>query len=599
MRSAANLLPSLAAIFFRRKACGLALCLATTPLLLGAALLSADLPSASAQVLAQRDWTGSGVTVQTWWQRGVFYRIDPRRFQDSTGNGQGDLAGIAQRLDYLQSLGVDAVIIETAPQAAQAASARPPLLQPAAQNPQAPAPQPLEPTPEVSAVFDTLVREAIGRHLRVLVELGAPASQSADAEYLASARAWLSQGAAGIYLPTPALQQVDGPEHVALLIDQLHTLTASFPGERVLLADPPAPGKPDDDPVVAVALAQDVQLIAGTPLGASADPPNGDPNGDPATIPSVAALRAAWIADLTPPANQPSAGAPSANASRTHGRNSQGQSIPHTHTAQNQTPDHIILNATGNPLLIAARVPPISTPGQRLALQRALAMMLLASRSAVLLDYGQELGLEPSSAGAPLMQWTPTNLTRKPPPRPTPPKPPPSPNDGYATFLPYVPPLPRDLFPPPPMPEVEESDQPPPVDPALLPGFTKGDLNPALQAPNGATANVALESSDPGSVLNLYRQLIALHHDNAALRDGAQEILDYDALDALVWVRRSPADSPTSNTVVAACNLSTRPLVLSRDLGAVTVNITRSVLRPEPPNLLKIEPGHVMLGQTR
>ncbi|MGC9200051.1 MAG: hypothetical protein ACP5E5_14125 [Acidobacteriaceae bacterium] len=607
-----NLLPSLAAIFSRRRACGLALCLATTPLLLGASLLSADLSSASAQVLAQRNWTGSGVTVQTWWQRGVFYRIDPRRFQDSTGNGQGDLAGITQRLDYLQSLGVDALIIETAPQAAHAASARQPLLQPAAQTPPTPASQPLEPTPEVSAVFDTLVREAIGRHLRVLLELGAPASQSADAPYLASARAWLSQGAAGIYIPTPALQQVDGPEHVAVLIDQLHTLTASFPGERVLLADPPAPARPDDDPVVAVALAQDVQLIAGTPLGTAPDLPDGDlsndPTGDPtsatATIPSAAALRAAWIADLTPHPNRRSADAASTAPAPKQGRPTQRPSRPQTHTTPNQTgedqsPDHIILSAAGNPLLFAARVPPISTPDRRLALQRALAMMLLASRSAVLLDYGQELGLEPSSAGAPLMQWTPTNLTRKPPPRPTPPPPPPAPANGYATFLPYVPPLPRDLFPPPPMPDVEESDQPPPVDPALLPGFTKGDLNPALQSPNGGIANVALESSDPGSLLNLYRQLIALHHDNAALRDGTQEILDYDALDALVWVRRSPPGSPTSNTVVAACNLSTRPLVLSRDLGAVTVNIMRSVLRPEPPNLLKIDPGHVMLGQTR
>jgi alpha-glucosidase len=44
-----------------------------------------------------------------WWQRGVVYQIYPRSFQDSNGDGSGDLAGIIQRLDHLVWLGVDAV----------------------------------------------------------------------------------------------------------------------------------------------------------------------------------------------------------------------------------------------------------------------------------------------------------------------------------------------------------------------------------------------------------------------------------------------------------------------------------------------------------
>ncbi|HDL7825753.1 TPA: alpha,alpha-phosphotrehalase [Yersinia enterocolitica] len=44
-----------------------------------------------------------------WWQNGVIYQIYPKSFQDSTGNGFGDLAGVTQRLDYLQKLGVDAI----------------------------------------------------------------------------------------------------------------------------------------------------------------------------------------------------------------------------------------------------------------------------------------------------------------------------------------------------------------------------------------------------------------------------------------------------------------------------------------------------------
>jgi alpha-glucosidase len=44
-----------------------------------------------------------------WWQSAVIYQIYPRSFQDSNGDGIGDLAGIEQRLDYCASLGVDAI----------------------------------------------------------------------------------------------------------------------------------------------------------------------------------------------------------------------------------------------------------------------------------------------------------------------------------------------------------------------------------------------------------------------------------------------------------------------------------------------------------
>ena len=46
-----------------------------------------------------------------WWQEGVIYQIYPRSFQDSDGDGVGDLQGIIQRLDHLQSLGITAIWI--------------------------------------------------------------------------------------------------------------------------------------------------------------------------------------------------------------------------------------------------------------------------------------------------------------------------------------------------------------------------------------------------------------------------------------------------------------------------------------------------------
>jgi alpha-glucosidase len=46
-----------------------------------------------------------------WWQHSVIYEVYPRSFQDSNGDGIGDLNGIARRLDYLAGLGVDAIWI--------------------------------------------------------------------------------------------------------------------------------------------------------------------------------------------------------------------------------------------------------------------------------------------------------------------------------------------------------------------------------------------------------------------------------------------------------------------------------------------------------
>ncbi|MET0220492.1 MAG: alpha-amylase family glycosyl hydrolase [Tardiphaga sp.] len=44
-----------------------------------------------------------------WWQAGTIYQIYPRSFQDSNGDGIGDLTGIIGRLPYLRQLGVDAI----------------------------------------------------------------------------------------------------------------------------------------------------------------------------------------------------------------------------------------------------------------------------------------------------------------------------------------------------------------------------------------------------------------------------------------------------------------------------------------------------------
>jgi oligo-1,6-glucosidase len=46
-----------------------------------------------------------------WWKEAIVYQLYPRSFKDSDGDGIGDLNGIISQLDYLKSLGIDAVLL--------------------------------------------------------------------------------------------------------------------------------------------------------------------------------------------------------------------------------------------------------------------------------------------------------------------------------------------------------------------------------------------------------------------------------------------------------------------------------------------------------
>ncbi len=95
-----------------------------------------------------------------WWKTGIIYQIYPRSFQDSNGDGIGDLEGVRSRLDYLVRLGVDAI-----------------WLSPFYPSPMADFGYDIseycDVDPQFGSLddFDALLADAHGRKLRVIVDL--------------------------------------------------------------------------------------------------------------------------------------------------------------------------------------------------------------------------------------------------------------------------------------------------------------------------------------------------------------------------------------------------------------------------------------------
>ena len=76
-----------------------------------AAALCAALPLSSQQPTAAPRPAAARTVDDRWWKEGTVYQVYPRSFQDSDGNGVGDLRGIARRLPYLQRLGIRSIWI--------------------------------------------------------------------------------------------------------------------------------------------------------------------------------------------------------------------------------------------------------------------------------------------------------------------------------------------------------------------------------------------------------------------------------------------------------------------------------------------------------
>ena len=196
------------------------------------------------------------MVAQSWFKRAVFYQIDTRTFSDSNADGIGDLRGITERLDYLHSLGVDAI-----------------LLRPLASSPGQPGTQPsIDPALGTLPDLDDLTLQASHLNIRIVLELPTPDP--------GLARFWLTRGVAGIYVPGNAAAN-------SAALDAIRKLLPGYVGQRVLItdADPaaPTPSRPSTNELVlyrvtlnsAVSLVPDLRtaldqsqalLHSGTPI---------------------------------------------------------------------------------------------------------------------------------------------------------------------------------------------------------------------------------------------------------------------------------------------------------------------------------------------
>jgi hypothetical protein len=450
--------------------------------LLLASLLSA---AASAQTLAHKGWAGSGITIAPWWQGAVLYQIDPLSFQDSNGDGFGDLRGIVQRLDYLQSLSVDAVVLS------------PLQLQP--QFRKSGVGVPFDERDGSEEDLDQLVQEASRHRIRVFVDLPLNSSRSV-AELEGEARFWLSRGIAGLRLigGPPGSDAALTTAQLAERVHALQRVCASYAGQRVLFWDLPQPiaeATPARRRVPAASAVAAPELLI-------------DPR-----LQTMAHLNPTELRSALVPANA------------------------------TMTPAMV---PTSDSNRLARSLDRYSDGAHDIALAKIVAAALLTSQGAPLLYFGQEIG----------MATSPDAAAKNPDPAPMP--------WGGET------------------------------------GFTTGVPWMAISR-NASSANVALEDADAGSLLNWYRTLSALHHQNVALHSGSMAMIADGNPDIVAWIRQIPASAATDAPVLVVCNLTAQTLLVSvaadvRRLGIVTGTGLMRTLASTQPSSGTASPGAVSMN---
>ncbi len=553
--------------------------------------ISAQTPTADAGAVKAAATPSSD---ETWWKHAVIYEIYPRSFQDSNGDGIGDLNGITQRLDYLQKLGIDAIWI----------------------SPMYPSPQVdfgydisnyenVDPQYGTLADFDHLVAEAKKRNIRIVLDMvlnhtsdkhpwfiesassrgnpkhdwyvwndGVPGTGKNAHEGLhgsvvppnnwisgfgGSAWEWVPQVKQfyyhNFYKQQPDLNWRNPQVEKAMFASMQFWLDRGVAGYRLdaipsLFEDPQLRNNPETggtnaqgDPNVESLYTDNLPEVHGTIRRMRAMvakyPGNRVLIGE-TYLPNTAELDK-WYGgaahnELQLPMDMIVGFSDKLSASNFRDR------IEEVETQVHGSQPLLVFDNHDN----ARSWDRYGDGVHNVQIAKLLATMLFTSRSTALMYYGEELGMVTSTPTRVEDVKDPIGITGWPKEKG---------RDGERT----------------PMQWNGSTDA----------GFSTASTTWLPVASNYRTINVEAEGSDPNSLLNWHKELIRLRRDLPALHDGGVVMLDRANENVLSYVRTAPAGA---TAVVVMLNMSAQPQTVSLDLSEAGVkgNRVKTILTDEP-----------------
>jgi alpha-glucosidase len=557
-------------------------------LLLSSLLLA---PHAQAQSLAADP---------TWWKHAVVYELYPRSFQDSNGDGVGDLNGVTQRLDYLQHLGVDAIWIA----------------------PMYPSPQVdfgydisnyegIDPQYGTLADFDRLLAAAKARNIRIVLDMvlnhtsdkhpwfaeSASSRKNPKADWYIwndgkpdptnghavnahqGANGWvvppnnwssLFQGSAWEWVPTRGQfyyhffykQQPDlnwrNPAVEKAMFDsmrfwldrgvagfRLDAITTLF--EDPTLHDEPLTGKldasgfPESNHTLTSGLPQVHDVMRRLRTMIDSYPNNRVLIGE-IYVPSTAELLQWYGTRSKPELQLPMDTLVGFHTEGGGDTSSKNVSLDLPHFRKTLTEMETDLGGS-QPLLVfdnhdnTRSWDRFGDGVHNAEIARIVATLLFTSRATSLMYYGQEIGMVTHTPARVEDVRDPIGITGWPKEKG---------RDGERTPMQWT--------------------------PGPQAGFS---TNPQTWLPvpgDHATINVSTESADPSSLLNWYRTLIAIRNGNPVMRDGGIVMLDTTNPGVLSYVRTAQAGG---HPLVVSLNMTGQPQTMHLDLGGAGIKSTR------------------------
>jgi alpha-glucosidase len=538
-----------------------------------------------------------------WWKHAVIYEIYPRSFQDSNGDGIGDLNGITSRLDYLKALGVDAIWL----------------------TPIYPSPQVdfgydisnyvgIDPPYGTMADFDRLVAEAKKRDIRIIMDMVMNHTSDKHPWFIESAsskanpkRDWyVWENGKGPGEPPNNWQSAFG--HSAW---QYSPTTDQWYYHKFYIQQPDLNWR---NPKVEQAMWGNVRFwlkkgVAGFRLDAVPtlfeDPSlkdekilpgtnkYGDPNIDGSLTENLPEVHKVMrdLREVTNsfPGNRVLIGEtylPNIQElEKWYGANHDELQMPmdmqvgfinkldvnefrqRINEVEHDIDDNqplLVFDNHDNPRMDMR----YGDGRHNVAIQRMLATILLATRSTAMMYYGDEIGMKTTPPTRIEDVKDPVGRTGWPNEKG---------RDGERTPMQW--------------------------DGSPEAGFTTSD-KPWLPVPDTyKTVNVAEEVRDDDSLLNWYKQLIHLRRDNPALHSGKLTLLNTTDTKVLSWLRQMPGQP----AVVVACNFTAEPQKFSFDLTqqgisskqAKTLMKTPGSSDPASLDAVNLPPFGVYIGQVQ